>query len=187
MRTSARSPWTASRPRVARCAPSRPAPGSASRAASAITRPDRFQSFLAWARDAGVETELGPDDWPHARIGAPAENNPVVAATRELASTHAREEFIARAHAGDLMCLPIADFRYMERHPHFLENRQFLEVQHERLGPLGFVRSPVDAMAREIALRRAPALGEHSREVLRELGVDDRELERLRARGVIGP
>ncbi len=151
-------------------------------------RPDRFAGFLAWVREAGIESELGPDDWPHARIGAPAEGNPVMAATRALAASHTRERFIERAHAADLMCLPVADFPYLESHAHFVENRQFVRVEHDALGEsLGFVRSPVAAMARGIELRRAPTLGEHTRELLGELGLREGELDALAARGVIAP
>src|SRR5207249_4765214 len=37
----------------------------------------------------------------------------------------------------------------------------------------------------KVAARRAPDLGEHSDEVLKELGLDTKEIERLRASGVI--
>jgi formyl-CoA transferase len=38
----------------------------------------------------------------------------------------------------------------------------------------------------KVAARRAPDLGEHNDEVLQELGLDAKEIERLRAGGVIG-
>ena len=38
----------------------------------------------------------------------------------------------------------------------------------------------------KVAARRAPDLGEHNDEVLQELGLDTKEIERLRAGGVIG-
>jgi crotonobetainyl-CoA:carnitine CoA-transferase CaiB-like acyl-CoA transferase len=136
-------------------------------------RPDRFAAFVDWARDAGVQTKLGPDDWRWARVGVPSQGNPVAAATRELAALHDREAFLERAFETDMVCLPITDFPYMERHPHYAANRQFFEIEHERLGRrLGFVRSPVDAMAREIPIRRAPVLGEHTAEVVAGLGPD---------------
>jgi formyl-CoA transferase len=37
----------------------------------------------------------------------------------------------------------------------------------------------------KVAARRAPDLGEHNDEVLQELGLDTKEIERLRAGGVI--
>jgi formyl-CoA transferase len=38
----------------------------------------------------------------------------------------------------------------------------------------------------KVPARRAPDLGEHNDEVLQELGLDAKEIERLRANGVIG-
>lgn len=135
-----------------------------------LPRPDRFDGFLSWVREVGIESELGPDDWPWARVGAPGRGNPVAAATRELARLFTREEFLARAWEADLLCLPITDFPYMDGHEHFEENEQFLLVEHAPLARrLGFVRSPVDAMARQIPIARAPTLGEHDAEVAAEL------------------
>jgi crotonobetainyl-CoA:carnitine CoA-transferase CaiB-like acyl-CoA transferase len=136
-----------------------------------VPRPDRFQGFVEWVREAGVETPLGADDWPWARVGAPSQGNPVARATRELADRLTREEFMERAFALDLLCLPITDFPYMERHEHFATNEQFFELEHESLGRrLGFVRSPVDALERDIPIRRAPLLGEHQAELLEAPG-----------------
>jgi formyl-CoA transferase len=38
----------------------------------------------------------------------------------------------------------------------------------------------------KVSAKRAPDLGEHNDEVLQELGLDPKEIERLRASGVIG-
>src|SRR5437879_7904238 len=38
----------------------------------------------------------------------------------------------------------------------------------------------------KVPAKRAPELGEHNDEVLQELGLDTREIERLRAGGIIG-
>lgn len=139
---------------------------------SFVTRPDRFDLFMKWANEVGVANELTADDWPHARIGAPREGNPVHAVVRELAATLTREEFLRGAFAADQIALPVCDFPYMEQHEHFRTNSQFLELEHDVLGrTLGFVRSPVDAMARDIPLRRAPLLGEHTNQVLAELAL----------------
>jgi crotonobetainyl-CoA:carnitine CoA-transferase CaiB-like acyl-CoA transferase len=47
--------------------------------------------------------------------------------------------------------------------------------------PIGFDGAPVEPQG------PAPLLGEHTDEVLREVGVDDATLARLRAEGVLGP
>ena len=49
------------------------------------------------------------------------------------------------------------------------------------------VSSPIQVHGvAKVAARRAPNLGEHNDEVLQELGLDTKEIERLRASGVIG-
>ena len=139
-------------------------------------RPDRFPAFLQWLDDAGIETDLTVDDWEKARIGAPQQGNPMRELILELGRHHEREDFLAHAFRTDQLCLPVTDFPYMASHEHFVANRQFLEVSHELLGrQLGFVRSPVDALASEIPLRRAPALGEHNAEIFAALGLSEAE------------
>ncbi len=136
---------------------------------SFVTRPDRFAKFMKWLDEVGVEHSLTPEDWPHARIGAPYRGNPVVRAVRDLLDRLPRDEFIAGAFASDQIALPITDFPTMEAHEHFRANEQFFEVPHEGLGrSLGFVRSPVDAIGR-VPVRRAPTLGEHDAEIRAEI------------------
>ncbi len=149
-------------------------------------RPDRFPGFLQWLDDAGIETDLTVDDWEKARIGASQQGNPMRELILELGRRHEREDFLASAFRTDQLCLPVTDFPYMASHEHFVANRQFLEVSNDLLGrQLGFVRSPVDAMAREIPLRRAPALGEHNAEIYAALGLSEVERAQLAERGVV--
>jgi crotonobetainyl-CoA:carnitine CoA-transferase CaiB-like acyl-CoA transferase len=68
-----------------------------------------------------------------------------------------------------------------------------VEVEHTRLGSVRSLGAPVklsehggDAPADRARVGRgAPLLGEHTREVLREAGVDEREIERLVASRVV--
>ena len=55
-----------------------------------------------------------------------------------------------------------------------------VEVDHPELGPLKTLGSPIKmSETPPIAERRAPLLGEHTREVLREAGFSDAEISRV--------
>ncbi len=127
---------------------------------SFVTRPDRFTNFMAWLDEVGIDHTMTPEDWPHARIGAPLTDNPVPGKIQELTERLDREAFIEGAFKADQICLPVTDFPYMDRHEHFAANRQFFEVESKELRRrLGFVRSPVDSMAGDVEIRSAPRLG----------------------------
>lgn len=126
-----------------------------------LVRPDRFREFLAWADEAGVPHAMTPDDWAWARLDAPRRNNPVSELTLRLAEALTRDEFVAGALKADIICLPVLDFPDLEREPQYRVNDQFFELEHDALGVrLGYVRSPVDAIADGVTFRRAPLLGE---------------------------
>lgn len=129
---------------------------------SLLVRPDRFDSFLAWADKVGIEHGMTPDDWHWARLESPRQGNPVAETTVKLSQALTRDEFVAGALEADIICLPVLDFPDLEKQEQYQVNDQFLMLDHDILGEsLGYVRSPVNAMADGVDLRRAPTLGEH--------------------------
>jgi crotonobetainyl-CoA:carnitine CoA-transferase CaiB-like acyl-CoA transferase len=91
----------------------------------------------------------------------------------------------------NLMLAPINTPREMLASAQFAERRFFVDVEHPGHGPLrlpgAFARITTrDPEATAIRVRRpAPRLGEHTTEVLAEVGVTAGEIERLRAEGVV--
>ncbi|MGI9615328.1 MAG: CoA transferase [Acidimicrobiales bacterium] len=127
-----------------------------------LVRPDRFDSFLAWCDQVGIEHSMTMDDWEWSLLSAPRKDNPVAAATLALAAALGRDDFAAGALEADLVCLPVLGFDDLESHEQYVVNEQFLTVRNEALDrDLGFVRSPVDAMADGITISAAPTLGQH--------------------------
>lgn len=127
-----------------------------------LVRPDRFNGFLEWADKVGIDHGMTTEDWRWARLESPREGNPVAETTLKLAAALTRDEFVSGALAADIICLPVLDFPDLEQEEQYKVNDQFLKLDHDVLGrELGYVRSPVDAMADGVEFERAPQLGEH--------------------------
>ncbi len=125
-----------------------------------LVRPERFDEFCQWADRVGIAHGMTADDWRWARLDAPRADNPVTATTLALAAALTRDEFVDGALAADIVCLPVLDFPDLERHEQYRVNDEFRRVYHPALGTeLGYVRSPVNAMADGVVLKPAPTLG----------------------------
>ena len=59
-----------------------------------------------------------------------------------------------------------------------------VEVDHPERGTFKTVGCPIVLSNSPVEVRSSPLLGEHTREILRELGHSDVEIEELRAQGV---
>ncbi|WP_200808649.1 CaiB/BaiF CoA transferase family protein [Tistlia consotensis] len=83
-------------------------------------------------------------------------------------------------------CAPINSLRQMLDHPHTAASGIVLDYDHPIAGPLKSVAQPVRFSGVERGVTRpAPALGQHSDEVLRDLGLSTEEIDALSAQGVI--
>ena len=96
-------------------------------------------------------------------------------------------EWLARFDAEDVPCAPINDRRALISDPQIEANELIVESEHPHVGRIRQTRPAArfDRTPAEIR-RHAPLLGEHTDEVLGEVGFDAEELAKLRASGVIG-
>jgi len=86
----------------------------------------------------------------------------------------------------DIPVFPTHDFSSLVADPHLQDIGFFSEVDHPAVGRIRQMAVPSEWSATPPSIRlQAPTLGQHSREVLREVGYDDATIDRLRARGVI--
>jgi crotonobetainyl-CoA:carnitine CoA-transferase CaiB-like acyl-CoA transferase len=81
---------------------------------------------------------------------------------------------------------PVYDVNQMHEDPQVLARKMVVEVEHARLGPVRTIGLPVkfSDTPGEVA-SGAPFYGQHTREVLREHGFADDEIESLLAEGAI--
>ena len=101
-------------------------------------------------------------------------------------ATRATSEWLDRLR-GRVPCAPVNDVRQALADPQVLARDMIVEVEHPDFGPLREVRSPVRTEGEIRHPARAPRLGEHTDQILREiLSYSDGTIARLRATGVIG-
>jgi crotonobetainyl-CoA:carnitine CoA-transferase CaiB-like acyl-CoA transferase len=97
-----------------------------------------------------------------------------------------RGEWLRALGAADVPCAPVLEPAEVFEHPQVVANGMLVETAHPVAGRIGMVGPPVRVHGAEGgAPRRAPALGEHTEEVLRELGYSPASIQALESEGVI--
>ena len=103
---------------------------------------------------------------------------------RRLAA-HDRAHWIAQFNEGGVACGVISDMREVLTDPQIEHLGMVKEVVSDRLGPQRLVGQPMQlARTPSTIARAAPRRGEHTQEILLELGVGPDEMARMKAKGV---
>ncbi|TMB75728.1 MAG: CoA transferase [Chloroflexi bacterium] len=108
-----------------------------------------------------------------------SDDSVVHVALEEMFASRTRLEWQRRLSALDACCEPVLDIDEVPSHPQ-IAARRLIET-HET----GVEVRPAIRLSEGWRRRDAPRLGEHSKEVLAELGIDDSTLEELKTAGVI--
>ncbi|RYE62624.1 MAG: CoA transferase, partial [Oxalobacteraceae bacterium] len=100
-------------------------------------------------------------------------------------AAHDRSHWIAQFNDGGVACGLISDMREVFAEPQIEHLGMVKDVVSARLGPQRLVGQPMQLERTPSAIARAaPMRGEHTVEILRELGIDAGEIDRLKATGV---
>jgi len=95
--------------------------------------------------------------------------------------TRTRQEWLTLLEAHEIPCGPINTYPRVFEHPQVLARQMVVAVDHPTLGPCRALGSPIKmSVTPPCPTRRAPLLGEHTREVLREAGYDEQAIDRLK-------
>jgi len=148
----------------------------------AVGNDEQFRRFCAVA---GLDALAGDERFatnPARVVNYPALRSRVAVALRE----RARDEWIGALTAAGVPCGAIRDVPEVLSDPQLLARRMIEVVEHVAAGPLKVLGIPIKLSDTPGAVRTAPpVLGQHTASVLRELGLADDEIERLRSRRAI--
>jgi CoA:oxalate CoA-transferase len=96
------------------------------------------------------------------------------------------QEWIERLNAAGVPCGRVMNLAEVFADPQVLAQKMVLEIEHPPHGPVRMTGFPVKLSATPAQLRRpAPALGEHTDAVLRDLGYSPEHVARLRRDRVV--
>lgn len=111
----------------------------------------------------------------------------LIAVLQERFLTRTREEWLAYLGQFDVLCAPVYDYAELFTDPQVQHNGIVAEQHHPVVGPIQVVGIPLKLSETpgEVGAP-APQLGEHTSEILQELGYDDAHIDRLRQAAVIG-
>ena len=97
-----------------------------------------------------------------------------------------RDEWLALLAARGIPCAPLHTLGELDQHPHTAASDMILAYQHRDGRDLKGVAMPLRVDGQRPALRSVPpALGEHSRAILRELGFEDALIAQWLAQGIV--
>jgi crotonobetainyl-CoA:carnitine CoA-transferase CaiB-like acyl-CoA transferase len=96
------------------------------------------------------------------------------------------EQWKAKVDEYELISCRVNDLRDLHRDEQILANDYLLKLPHRDLGEWWYVPTPVQFEKTPISIRsEAPEIGQHTDEILGDLGYSDTEIEDLRERAVV--
>jgi crotonobetainyl-CoA:carnitine CoA-transferase CaiB-like acyl-CoA transferase len=115
-----------------------------------------------------------------------AHGKELVAIFDDVFAAKTREEWMKILGEHGCIFTPIQGIKEVVEDPQVMANRYMIEVQHPVHGPTKMMGFPWDLNETPASWRRnAPALGEHTEEVLLEVGYTEEDLGKFREEGII--
>jgi len=155
------------------------------------TAPNAYLYFIAQApvwkeicRVIGKEAWITDADYatPEARLPRLKE---IFAAVEEWTVTKTKFEAMELLNEHDIPCGPILSMEELANEPSLRKTGTVVEVDHPKRGKYLTVGNPIKLSASPTDVTRSPLLGDHTDEVLAELGYKTEEIGALREKKVI--
>ena len=148
----------------------------------AVGNDSQFARFCAVAGCAGL-----PQDPRFAsNANRVRHRDTLVPLLAERLKLRSRNDWLIALEAAKVPCGPINDLADVFADPQVQERGMRLAVPHPHTDTLELVASPMKLSATPVQMRRAPPLlGQHTDEVLGELGIDAAQRQQLRDRRVV--
>ncbi len=141
--------------------------------------------WRSFCRLAGLE-EIANDPRFSTNAARVVNRVETVKLVRAAVRKKSRAQWLEALDAAGIPCSPIHDFRELDAHPHTRESGMVFDYTHPSLGELQGVAQPVKFDGERVVFRRPPPLqGEHTGEILREVGVKQEDIDRLAAQQVV--
>ncbi|HEV3187695.1 MAG TPA: CoA transferase [Acidimicrobiales bacterium] len=110
----------------------------------------------------------------------------ILSAARAVIATLTSEEVVRRLSENDVPCAEVLTLDQMIVHPQIIANETLVEYDHPLIGPIRQPRAvPKFTSMSDVELVPAPGLGNDSKEILIELGLNGTTIDELIASGVV--
>lgn len=142
----------------------------------------------SWAAFCGAigREDLTADERFHDNQARVRNRTELVELLDEILATRSTAEWLEIFEEHQVMAGPINNLEQVFNDPQVLENEMVMTMDHPTAGSLRTIGIPVKMSATPGSIRRhPPLLGEHTREVLTELGVEQETIGELVDQGVI--
>jgi formyl-CoA transferase len=166
-------------------------PGSIVKCKGWETDPNAYLYFIAqapvWKDICGV---IGRPDWvtdpdyatPNARLPRLEQ---VFEAIESWTMTHTKFEAMEILNDHDIPCGPILSMKELAEEASLRTTGTIVEVDHPKRGKYLTVGNPIKLSDSPTEVKRSPLLGEHTEQVLQELGYATQDIAALRAQKVV--
>ena len=155
------------------------------------TDPNAYLYFITQAPVwKEICTVIGKPDWitdpnyatPNARLPRLKE---IFDTIEKWTSTKTKFEAMEELNKHDIPCGPILSMEELAAEPSLRATGTVVEVDHPKRGKYLSVGNPIKLSDSPSEVRRSPLLGEHTDEVLREIGFGATEIESMRAQKAV--